>query len=956
MEFIEIFDREKLKHILDNFDYFYDKIGTFKDASNGYTVISNKKTVFTILTNLLNNESIKYFNSKKDISKKGRLYGSNSLQSVTRIIRHTLCKDLCIDIDIVNAHNVLLQHLLNKHNIEHVFIKYYNENRDELLLELMEMYDIDRDEAKTICLSIVNGGGGGWFKKWGISPPEWLIEFQQEIKIIHKKIAKLEPLRFQKSKIDNPSNPYGTCLNTILCELENFVLSSMIEYCNLKGIKISTLCFDGLLLGKCDLNVKEMNDFIVKHTGIDVKILIKQMNEGISTIIKSNMNKSNETYVNPDVFNCEEKVVIVKAGLGTGKTTASIAYINSNKDNFDKIIITTPRITYAKSIFDRLKTESVFDDWVLYNDKKTSFNIKDKHVVIQCESLHRCDFEDERTLVIIDEVESFLTSLTSTKTQKKHHELNLSLFEYLVNSTKVICMDAFISTKTLNIFKSLNIPYYYIHYTQKPKERQYIQIKVEDKDEDEFDKWSSYVLNEISLGKKMYVFISSKGKLMEFKTRLENHTNIKFLYYTSDHKEKIDNVNELWSSVDVILTTSTITVGVNYDVKNHFHSLGVYVSAKSKNLIRDVFQSLYRVRHLIDNLLIFCINKNHYGMNEHTNPIYEKQIKDRLNAETSLYIENYESLHKKKFVSNNFSWLENLVINNILEANQSIMMLENIFFHYLNECNYVECDVMNDEEFTYLSDEQLSKTMDYSYDDIPSISTNDMRELKMKEIKDDLDLLKIEKYFFQQSVLEVNPDDEVILWVLYSRFGRNKFRNLRYEKAIVKETLNMKNVIDTTLPLIADKMGIQLNTIQKISSWFNLDHSQQVNKDIPHETLKQLIPIFKENIQEIYTAFNLRPTRSKSNMNDEWTIRKVTTITNSVLEKWGYTKIKKKSPEYKGSRRKGESIDIAPYQIINVTEVKDGIGSVFPLKEDFNVYDKIKNKNYVTGHQRLLKR
>lgn len=926
MQLIDIFDKIKLQKIIDNFDYFSDKIGTFKDGMNKYEEITNKKTILSILKQLLKNEPIVYAFSAKDIYKKGRMFGSNSLQGVNRIIRHSLCKDLCIDIDIVNAHNVFLQHYCEKNSIDYECLLFYNQNRPELLRELMQIYEIERDEAKKICLSIINGGGQKWFKINGATPPEWLCSFQKQIKIIHKKIAKLEPERFEKSKIDNKENPYGTCLNTILCEMENFVLSFMIEYCHLKMIKISTLCFDGILVEKCHLNIEEMENFVKSHSKINIQLVVKEMDEAISIDVPNNFQKSNDDYVNSDIFNSNEKVIIVKAGLGTGKTTACIQYINDTKDKYDKIIVYTPRITYAQSIFDRLNKETVYDDWILYNDKKNDYSIDKKRVVIQCESIHRVSNIFENTLIIIDEVESFLTSMTSITTHKKSHEHNLLTFECLLNSKKIICLDAFISDKTLNVFKNLELPYFYIHYTKKLNERQFIHITAE-KDKDVFEEWMKYIINEINNGKNMYLFFSSLKKLDYFRNYIDKYLpHIKYLYYSSTHKESLDDVNKRWSEVNLILTTSTITVGVNYDVKNHFHSIGVYGSATSQNLVRDIFQSTYRIRHLTDDLLIFGLDVAHYGKNL---PTSANEIKKTLEDVIALLIDLYEKTHLRKHPNTtNFKWLKELFINNILEFNNSVMNLESEFYEYLDLCNYVECDIMNNVQIDLLNDEEIKQTV-YEYDDIPSISVNIMKQLRKQPIKSELEKLQIEKFFFQQSVQEMeNVEDEKCLWTIYCDYGRGKFKNLKYEKQFVNETLNLSSIIDTTLPIIASKLGIQLNTIKKISSWYGLKHSQEIEKIIPHDKLKKLIPLFEENIKEIYTAFELRETRAKK---EEWSIAKIIRITNMVLGKWGYTKLSK--TVRKQTRTPGKVLDTSDYVI-----EQDGLARVTCM----NVYEYMK--------------
>ena len=701
-------------------------------------------------------------------------------------------------------------------------------------------------------------------------------------------------------------------------------------------------------------------------------------------------NTSTDEYINSNIFDCDEKVIILKAGLGTGKTTACIDYINNNPNTYSKIIIYTPRITYAKSIINRLNSESIIKDWFLYSVKTKDFYIDKKHVVVQCESLYRCSkVYLDNTLIIIDEVESFLTSLTSKQTHKRHED-TIDLFETLLYSKKVICLDAFITTKTINIFKTLEIPFFDIHYTKKLKQREYIEIKTNGK-EDIFESYCKYILNELSLNKKMYLFFSSLTKLKEFKVYVDTMMPTKkYLYYSSDHKIELDNVNDTWIKVDFIMTTSTISVGVNFDVRDYFHSIGVYVSACSRNLIRDVFQSGYRVRHLIDDLMIFAIDDRHNGLNL---PVKIDEITANIDNTTQLIIDGYEKYHNNKHPNTeNYRWLKNLIIDNTYEYNNSIMNIKEVFFDYLKACNYIQSDTMNDTDTIILEDTEL-KELKPDYDDIPSINSETMKTIRKQDIKPLEDKLMLEKFFFQQSIEDIdNKDHELMLWDMYVDFGgRSKFRNLRYEKSIVNDTLNMKHyddipsinnetfntlrnqdiktleetlmlekfcfqetiedidnkasewmlwcqyvdvdcrntfrnvrhekgifynslnmnsVLDVTMPLIADKMGIQLDVILDLNKWYNIKHSQDVETVIGNDTMQKLIPIFEKHVQRIYTAFDLRPPQGKKNT--EMTIKKITTITNSVLSKWGYTKIKRL--ERKEKTENGKKIQISNYK------------------------------------------
>jgi hypothetical protein len=134
---------------------------------------------------------------------------------------------------------------------------------------------------------------------------------------------------------------------------------------------------------------------------------------------------------------------------------------------------------------------------------------------------------------------------------------------------------------------------------------------------------------------------------------------------------------------------------------------------------------------------------------------------------------------------------------------------------------------MNDIDINILEDKELEE-LKPEYDEIPSIDSETMKLLRKQDIKSLKEKLMLEKFFFQQSIEDIdNKDDENMLWKMYIEFsGRNKFRNIKYEKGLINQTLNMKNVLDTTMPLIASKMGIQLDMIQNISKWYNLKHSQ----------------------------------------------------------------------------------------------------------------------------------
>ena len=932
-EYSEIYDRTILLKIIDNLDYFLPKLGRWVDAYNNYEVIQDTKTIKTLIKSFESKKIQEYRHSKNDIENKGRLFAPNSLQSMSRVFRHTLCKGLCKDIDIKNAHNVFLVHYCKNHNIDSTHLEYYNDNRKDLLESLTRDYNFSKDEGKRIVLTMINGGNIDYYFQ-GTIPPQWIGDLKTELKVIHKTISKLEPQRFLRSKSRNPKNPYGTCVNTILCEMENSILQRMIEFCNINNVRISTLCFDGILIENVDIDLIKMSDFVFETTQIKVEIVEKEMDEGIDKSefeIITNFKTSTDKYVDSNVFKCDDKVILIKAGLGMGKSTATISYINET--DYKRIIIYTPRKTYAASFIDRLNRDSKYKDWELYSESKDLY-IKANHLVVQCESIYRVSsISYEDTLIVIDECESFLTCLTNVKTNK-HHESTIALFESLLSCKKVICLDAFMSNKTTSLFTDLKIQFQHIDYTNKLKVRHYIEIEAQ-KGEDLFEVWMKRIFVELSEGKKMYVFISSLRKLTIFRDTLKtNMSNLKYLEYSSKVKNSLIDVNTLWKEMSLILTTSSLTVGVNFDVPDYFDSIGVFANAPSMNLVRDIFQSTYRVRHLKEDLMIFAVDEKHYGSNlETTLSAVVKSLDDKQKN----IIRLYEAIHKEKHPkSEGIPWFFNLMCNNTLESNLSIMQMKNVFREYLDKCNYIRLEENDESLETDFDFEQTDRkdTILIEYSDIPVINSNEMKELRRKPIKTEMESLSIEKFHFLQTVEDVPTSDEAVLWSIYFDFGRSKFRNLNYEKGIIKETINMAEIMDTTLPIIATNMGLQLSVIRNISNWFEVKHSQDFETLISKEKLHTLIPMFKDNMKAIYDAFNLRSTTK----DDEWDIRKITEITNSVLDRWGFSKLKMTK---KDRCRKGP--DMSEYKLVN--------------RKDETIFDKLKGKKGVNHKcDRLLKR
>ena len=357
--FTEKVDMVKFKIIIDNYTA---QMGLMRvnfepvDVEQSHTILKNMYEAKRL------EDDVSYKQSKS--SPDGRLFAlSPSLQGVERKIRHTISADIYWDIDIKNCHPIILIWYCETNDIPCESVQYYVNNREKCFTELMEFFSMDKDSVKRGLLSIMNGGQG--FKKIETIPnlPLWLIDYYNNCILIHEQIAKLNPQLVASIKANKGAGYYninGCVTNHILCKWENYILLHMAYFCEVNNVKIGTLCFDGLMIYKkenFELNsfLKEMSQFVLKKTGINVKIVEKPMNEildlsGLASdeSITSYIEKKNDLFIPPLENHLEIARFVLEKNEGNifyySKTKSIFIYNEENKlfeetKNFDKLMV-----------------------------------------------------------------------------------------------------------------------------------------------------------------------------------------------------------------------------------------------------------------------------------------------------------------------------------------------------------------------------------------------------------------------------------------------------------------------------------------------------------------------------------------------------------------------------------------------------------------------------------------
>lgn len=276
MQFSERFNQHKLNYILQNKEKYncrvtddcYDPFGTASKlllkSTNGHLKVNYHQP---------NNRNF------------GRFFADNStsLQSLCREIRHSISSEYYDDLDMVNAHPVILRFLCGKHDIDCDKLNEYIENRDTHINELMVANLITKDDAKKAFLSLINGGLADYTALK--QPTKFITRFKNELINILEEIVKFYPTEYELRNTENPTNPRGSTVNAIMCDYENNILQCILKF--YKDKKIITdncvMCFDGVMIPKCDgvnILIPECEAYILEKLKIKVNLKIKPMDEG----------------------------------------------------------------------------------------------------------------------------------------------------------------------------------------------------------------------------------------------------------------------------------------------------------------------------------------------------------------------------------------------------------------------------------------------------------------------------------------------------------------------------------------------------------------------------------------------------------------------------------------------------------------------------------------------------
>lgn len=282
MKFVEIYDRDALNHIVRYEDHYKQLLGCSGDEAFAQFALYKKYLLYST------GNKIRVSYAKKH--GRGRYFanGAVSLQSFNKKVRGTIAQDLYYDIDMVNAHPVILEDICRRNNHGTPLLRSYIQNRDETLRHIVAAEPrMDVSAAKQLILSIIYGKPEP-FKEIRVTP--WLAGFKAEIDEILDTVQERWPYEYgvtKQIKGDDYFNLRGATLASVISIVENDILMELVRYAQEEGYIIKNACvlvFDGIMLPKnafkkrAELTklIAKMKTQIFETMGISMDLKVKE--------------------------------------------------------------------------------------------------------------------------------------------------------------------------------------------------------------------------------------------------------------------------------------------------------------------------------------------------------------------------------------------------------------------------------------------------------------------------------------------------------------------------------------------------------------------------------------------------------------------------------------------------------------------------------------------------------
>jgi len=493
----------------------------------------------------------------------------------------------------------------------------------------------------------------------------------------------------------------------------------------------------------------------------------------------------NSKYIEHEHFSLEKcldknKVVFIKSPMGTGKSYSFKQIFEGNR--YKSVCYLSCKRAFASSM------SSEFGEYgfVNYDEVSPRENIKDKsRIICSVESAHY--LRNAYDLVVIDESESICDNLTGGMIQKNNPVGNITAMHSVIKySSKVVVMDAYLTTRSFDMIRMI---------TEKKREDCFY-LKNEFQFEPRFatmfngkgckQQFNARLKKQLQDGRRCVVVMGGKTHSEAIEEMLKTE-GISYILHNSNEKNKLPpnaDVDTLWSGVQCLIYTPTITAGISYTNPNWiFDDLFIYCVNKGSCHIRDTIQAHRRVRNFASKNVYVCVNDLWRGHESSSMPMVKSECEEYYSHfKQLLYGDDVNCLKSEPETA----WVYPIFIHNKIEVNISRILCKKLLERYL-KCENIRLIESESEDALDLAGIETV----FVYEDIQRLSMEEFQELdeRVQDTSSDKEFLSDEewgKYIKMKFGLEhINPSSspETLRKFFDNYYSnpqmRRNFRNIR---------------------------------------------------------------------------------------------------------------------------------------------------------------------------------
>ena len=690
--------------------------------------------------------------------------------------------------------------------------------------------------------------------------------------------------------------------------------------------------------------IKRVNPVAVKQ--LYKKFPVSYLCELVGKSLKpKNVMTYDERFVMPLPIQ-KHDTLILESMLGTGKT---IQLMGSKKHNIAGLMgmkreeglavvdgkwqtmVETEELMFPRVLF--ISGRKSFTHFALGELKEQGINFENyegggtdlaqhDRLFIQVESLWKLHNGFKKyDLVIIDESETITHQLYSVQTNNENMIDNHIIFERVVSTAnKLIVADAFVSDRSFSFVKELRNPAHtvFIQNTRVPYKREAIELRPKGRDVrvPDVDLFIKRIMDAIEAKRRIVIVWTSKRKGLAFEKDFLmplKEAGLKWKYYHGDstkaERADLGNVLESWKTLDVLMHTTSISVGVSYNPEcdlAKFDEIFLYGCSASATP-RDVAQSLLRCRELKLNRLTYCMDLRCSGSSlRGMDAIRQYIVEKKKRLQTDHPITQWKTAPK---------WAEDNYAYNKNEVAVSKAEYAEVLRHYLKWCGYTiktdDGELIDEDDTQYA----LTSIDALDYDDIEDVNYQEAEEIKFLMKRDEAEpaqRLALKKFNFKKQIKEEFHETAKTIWDDYmeSPMKETLFWNMCREKHTTTEKTVEKEA-EARFLVLASNHTEQRNCLDKVLKLLGMTFSQD-KKTVTHDEWVKLIDSGKALEAEIIDTFGVR--KSRRTKDAKFDASHLHDLVASVFDAWAKSDVKTVNQRRK--RVDGKQVWVYDYEFI----------------------------------------